>query len=168
MQVSFKITKRRAIIAGIVIALAAASVAAAAWMLNANGPATAKIGSLTGGVTIGNQLAYPTGDLLPGGSAGSVFIKVSNTSGMPLKITNVSSSGSVSVQTPATCPSSNVTFTGAGALTTPVTVPAGTSDVLIPGSAFATGEGLRLSAAAPSACQGQTIDLGTITVTFSS
>ncbi|MET0600434.1 MAG: hypothetical protein ABW167_00415 [Baekduia sp.] len=145
-------TKRRRTIAlGLALVAVAASVAAAAWMLNSNGQGAAKVGTLSD-VTV--SAGDPTDDLYPGNDGAGTFT-IDNPNGALVLVATRVGDGSGTTSNPA-CGSGNLSINPASGLS--ITVPSGHSSVRVPGL-------FHLSSDAPSSCQGAklTRDVG---VTF--
>ena len=139
-------TRRRKITTALVtLALMGASVALAAWLINASGPGTAGIGSLQAPTVVGGTPDART--LLPG-SDGPAFVRVTNPNDSALLITGVTdAAGGLG---PASCPYVNVTVNPQAGLA--VTVPASaTTNIKIAGA-------YHLASDAPTACQGADVE----------
>lgn len=147
-------TRRRKITTGlIVLALAGAGSALAAWLITGAGNGSGRIAAL-GAPTVVQGTAPATGGCLPGGSCDAV-VKLTNPNGVDLLVTALADDGggSGASYSGSGCPANAVTV-NAQAITG-VTVPAGanSTSVTIPNA-------YKLASTAPTACMGQTFQKG--------
>jgi hypothetical protein len=117
----------------------------AAWLASSNGNAYVKLGTLTAPVIQTQTAAEVGGALFPGGTE-ALELKVNNTSGQALVLTQLAANGSVTYIS-GSCsvdvllnPSSPITGLN-------IAVPTGITELVIPNAA-------KLPASAPSTCQG--------------
>lgn len=162
MQKVFRTRRRKVIAVLVVLALVVASAALAAWLVSSTGKARGKASSLAPVTFVPASSAEigTAGDLLPGGT-GSVWIKATNPSSVPMVVQSAArpgggtQAGLIVSSDPTGCPASNVTDTLAGgpkvytAADSLPPIPANASGVLVrlPGV-------LAMSSTAPNACQG--------------
>ncbi len=142
----WKTRKRRVASAAATLALTA-SLAFAAWLTSSTGDAGARFGQLSQ-PTVQAAATLP-GDCFPGASC-DLRLTVANSNG-PLLLDGVAKNGTI-VTSSTSCPGTNVTVRSNADSGLAVAVASGTSTVQVP-------NGLAISSAAPSACQGQTISV---------
>ena len=139
-------TRKRALVVGVVAALAIAGAAFAYWTTSGSGSGSASVGSQDGAVTLsGSSVSFATLD-----SSGSITVTAHNTSSSPTHIGHVSVS---SITGPAGCDSTTGWFTDNGPVAENVDIPAGGTAVL-PNAVSVT---LNNAAADQDACQGASL-----------
>ena len=157
-------TRRRKVAAVAILAiLIAASAAMAAWLVTSNqGAGKARAGSLSAvtlETTLGN-VSYPaTGTARPGDPL-DVTVKVTNPAANgALTIVSAKLNGATITPSGVGCGTGDFSPVNLTGLSIPL--PVGTQEIVIPGL-------IKMSATAPSACQGNTIDInasGGVTIT---
>jgi hypothetical protein len=146
--------KRRRVVAFLALFAIAASVAAAAWILNGHGSGAVKVGTLSDPVV---SAGVPDGVVYPGGTAAGAFT-INNPNDGALVITAIrDGDGSGTSSSPGSCGYGNLSSNAKSGLS--ISVPAGSSTVTVPGA-------FTLSPDAPQGCAGATLtrDVG---LTFS-
>jgi hypothetical protein len=148
VELTVKLTRKRALVAVAALALIAAAIAVAAWIVTGSGNGTAKAGSLQP-LTV-TQASSTTGAVscFPGGSC-DIVVNVTNPN-EDLVITKVEPGGTgISLTGGGFCPPSSFTRNTVNGLNIPL--PAGsTPNIKLPGA-------LSLDSAAPTTCQGVTV-----------
>jgi hypothetical protein len=149
--------KRRVVTVIAALAMMAAGVGVASWIITAGGgPVNGKIGTLQA-PTFNSVSTYPAANPCFPGSSCDARVNVTNPNSTALAITSVSAAsfaaagGSITVTgASGTCTAANIganISVPAQTFATPITVPVGTSDITIPGL-------LSASSALPTGCQG--------------
>lgn len=101
---------------GLVVVLAAAGIAIAAWTINGSGTGYAKAAAGTP-LTLGDATAFTSADLYPGAN-GSVVLRVTNSNPFRVRITTVTGNGAITSNAGAACTASTgVTFANQTGLT---------------------------------------------------
>lgn len=134
----------------VIVALAAAGLAYAAWTANGTGEGYAKAGSAQA-LTTNDVSATTVADLYPG-TSGNVKLEINNPNPYPVRVTSVSGSGTITPDAGHSgCSPTGVTFTDQTGLT--IDVPAnGTQAATLNNAAS-------MSNASANACQGATFTI---------
>ena len=125
MTINFRITKKRVILALIVLAIAAGGAALAAWLVSSNGNGHVKVGSLTP-PTVVAATAFQGVQLYPGAN-GDATVTVTNPNAGALVLSGWTINGgtwSLSGLTGA-CMQNSFTLNPSGGTFTPVSIPGG-------------------------------------------
>jgi hypothetical protein len=140
-------TRRRKVLATFAACAVAglAGLAIAAWLTSGEGPGSARVGQLQAPtVTAGTAV----GALLPGETGAAAF-RIANGNPIPLKVIAVDLAAADGGSGVPGCSFMHLNVVPATGLDVPV--PTGTNDVVVPGA-------FRLSADAPTECQGATLE----------
>jgi hypothetical protein len=151
------ISRKLVAAAMLVVVLAVAGIAVAAWSITGSGTGYAKAASGTA-LTLGDATAFTSGDLYPG-ATGSVVLRVTNSNPFRVRITTVSGNGAITSNVPACTASTGVTFTNQTGLTHDVAANS-TATVTLAGA-------VAMSNASDDSCQGAVFSIP-VTVTGTS
>ncbi len=144
-------TRKKAIVAGLLAAILAASgVAYALWSSTAVGPGRAASGSA---VQLTVNAASGTADLFPGTTVGDAYFTITNTNPYPVTFTSMTTGpGAITSSDATACPPTNVTAVGATGLTLTVAANATSATLSI-------ADVVSMASTAPDGCQAKTFDI---------
>jgi hypothetical protein len=148
MKIRVKRSRRRTLLAVLLLAAIFAAVAIAAWTVSGSGNAYSKAGTASP-VTLSDASGFTTGDLYPSGT-GSVKIRVANPNPFPVRITAVSlTSGGTITSSSAACNTggTGVSFANQSGLALDLAANASATTFTLSGAAS-------MSNASDNACQG--------------